>query len=202
VVAGTIGAGKTTIAGGLAAKLNVPAFLEQPERNPFLERFYVQPARWAFTSQMWFLLDTCRQQRLIVNSRAGGVQDHSASEGVEVYSTVLGEAGTISPAELVLLRQAFAELRRDLPPPDVVVHLRARPEELLRRIRLRNRPYERRIGLDYLTALDLRRDNLFAEWTVCPVVEVNTERIDGRSPDGLRAIADDVLGRVSPTRHG
>lgn len=196
VVAGTIGTGKSSVARGLGSSLGVPAFLEEPERNPFLESFYAQPERWAFRSQLWFLLDTCAQQSLIARGPTGGVQDHSADEGVEVYSVVLSETGSMSPSELGLLRQVFAELRRDLALPDVVLHLRARPEELLRRIRARDRPYERGIGLDYLRALDLVRDRLFAGWDACPVVEIDTEQLDGRTPEGLHAITRRIIAQL------
>ena len=102
----------------------------------------------------------------------------------------------MSPSELGLLRQVFGELRRDLALPDVVLHLRARPEELLRRIRARGRPYERAIGLDYLRVLDLTRDRLFAGWDVCPVVEIDTEQLDGRTPEGLHTIARRVIAHL------
>ena len=197
VVAGTIAAGKSTVAARLVSSIGVPAFLEEPERNPFLERFYANPRRWSFTSQMWFLLDTCAQHRRIVDGSAGGIQDHSPDEGVEVYSEVLREAGKLSSSELELLRDALASLRDGLPAPDVVVHLRARPEELLERIRARGRNYERDIDLEYLRALDLARIKLFSTWNSCPVVIINTEVVDARTDDGLRAITEQIARHLS-----
>lgn len=197
VVAGTIGAGKSTVARRLASSLEVPAFLEEPERNPFLEPFYADPQRWSFTSQLWFLLDTCAQHRRIADGPDGGVQDHSPDEGVEVYSAVLHNAGKLTRDELELLRDTLARLREDLSAPDVVVHLRARPEELLERIRARGRPYERGIALDYLKALDLARIKLFSSWNSCPVVPIDTEELDARTDDGLQTITEHVARHLS-----
>lgn len=197
VVAGTIGAGKSTVAERLASSLEVPAFLEKPERNPFLEPFYIDPKRWGFTSQLWFLLDTCAQHRRIHAGPDGGVQDHSPDEGVEVYSAVLHKEGKLTGHELELLRDTLARLREGLAAPDVVVHLRARPEELLERIRARGRPYERGITLAYLKALDLARVNLFASWDSCPVVLIDTEDLDARTDDGLSAITENIARRLS-----
>jgi deoxyadenosine/deoxycytidine kinase len=197
VVAGTIAAGKSTVAERLASSFGIPAYLEEPQRNPFLESFYADPQRWGFTSQLWFLLDTCTQHRAIVGGSAGGIQDHSPDEGVEVYSEVLRKTGKLTSAELELLRDTLTRLRADLPAPDLVVHLRARPEELLERIRGRGRHYERGIQLDYLTALDLARINLFSAWDSCPVVVIDTEELDARTDNGLEAITQNVAVHLS-----
>lgn len=189
VVAGDIASGKTTMARALAESLGLPAFLEQPDRNPFLDDFYTDAKRWGFASQLWFLLGTLEHQR---NAQAGGVQDHSTYENVHVYDSVLRARGDMTQREydaLIRLQRFCEPLLRA---PDVIVLLNAPVEELKSRIVERGRKYERRITDQYLEQLVATRQSFFASWTACPVLPVRTDVLDPRRKTDLAEIVERI----------
>lgn len=195
LVAGSIAAGKSTLTRALAAALQLPAKAEGPERNPFLERFYADTARWALASQLWFSFDSARMHAEI-NQQEGGVQDHSIYENVFAFGAVLADRGYLTADEWELLQRITEPLIEALPPPTVVVLLEASPECLLERIRARGRDYESGIDLGYLEALNHKRSAYFERWERAPVLRVDSEAVDFR--DEGRAIA--IARRVEEHR--
>jgi deoxyadenosine/deoxycytidine kinase len=190
VVTGPIGVGKSTVTRELAAAFDVPAFLERPDENPFISDFYESATRWAFASQMWFLADALDRQRRA--TARGGVQEHSAYEAAAVFGCVLREEHHLTEGEAVLLTTVCALGTRTLPAPDLVVLLTAPVDELMARIKRRNRPYEQAIDASYLERLVRARDAFFAAWTLCPVVNIDTTELDARLVAGRHAIAERV----------
>jgi deoxyadenosine/deoxycytidine kinase len=188
VVAGTIAAGKTTLTRALAARLGLPATVERPEANPFLERFYADRPRWALASQLWFATDSARQH-LEIHRQGGAVQDHSVYENVHVFGAALAAHGILAAEEWELLQAATGLFVDSLPPPAVVVLVEAPVEALLERIGARGRAYEAGIDGAYLAELNRIRRAYFEGWARCPVLLVDSGSTDLRHPDQTDIIA-------------
>jgi deoxyadenosine/deoxycytidine kinase len=179
VVAGTIAAGKTTLTQALSKALELPAFTERPQANPFLKRFYADPKRWALLSQLWFVSDTARQH-VEIHERGGAVQDHSVYENVYVFGATLAAEGKLQDDEWELLQEAANSIIACLPPPALVLLVEAPVENLLERIAARARPYEVAIDAGYLEALTAKRREFFAHWSVSPVLLIDSAVMDLR----------------------
>jgi deoxyadenosine/deoxycytidine kinase len=174
-VEGPIGVGKTALARRLATEFGAQLLLEQVEENPFLRRFYEDPEKHAFQTQLFFLLERYRQQRTLAQLELfspGTVSDYLfAKDGI--FAEV-----TLSPEEFALYQQIFQLLDQQLPRPDLVVYLEARPEVLLKHLRKRDRDFERSINPDYLIKVTEAFRNFFHHYTEAPLLVVNCSDID------------------------
>jgi deoxyguanosine kinase len=174
-IEGVIGVGKTTLAGALARSMRARQMLEQVEENPFLESFYKDRGRFAFQTQLFFLLSRYRQmlalrQRELFQSSV--VSDYLFQKD-RIFASI-----NLSEAEMVLYDQILPLLERDLPSPDRVVFLRADLPVLLKRIEKRGRPFERGIDPEYLKALDDAYNYYFFHYRASPLLVVNTNVLD------------------------
>lgn len=192
VVAGTIGAGKTTLVTALSSALGLPAMTERPDANPFLERFYLNPSRWALASQLWFASDSVRQH-IEIHEHSGAVQDHSVYENVHAFGMALAEQGVLDGDEWDLLRE-FADMTiAQLPPPAIVILLEAPVETLLKRIAARGRDYELAIDRDYLEMLNRARNTYFRNWRNSPVLLVDSAALDLRQKSEIQLIVHKII---------
>lgn len=174
-VEGPIGVGKTALARRLAAEFGSRLVLEQVEDNPFLGKFYEDPGKYAFQTQLFFLLERYRQQRELgqLNLFAEGtVADYLFSKDTIFASVTLGAD------EFNLYQQIFQLVGQGIPPPDLVIYLEARPEVLLRRIRKRGRGYERTIDQEYIEKLSEAFREYFHNYTEAPLLVINCSDID------------------------
>ena len=199
VVAGTMAAGKTTLTAGLSEALKLPAYVEEPHRNPFLERFYRDPTRWALPSLLWFVSDTAHQHAEI-HERGGGVQDHSFYENVNVFGPTMAAEGKLRAEEWELLREVSHAISAHLPPPALVLLIEAPVNVLLARIASRGRVYEAEVDSGYLEALSITRRDFFRAWRASPVLRIDSALVDLRDQSQIDAIAAVVLNRLSPAR--
>ena len=182
IAEGVIGVGKTTLVQALAARLEARSVYEVFEENPFLRDFYQDQARYAFSTEMFFLLSRFNQQELFAQEDL--LQRHSVSD--YLFEKCRLFAGlTLSSDEFALFSRVYEILARQVPRPDLVVYLTAPVEILLDRIAARGRAYERSITAEYLSELDLRYRSYFAGYTEAPVLIVDTTRIDFRDPGQL-----------------
>jgi deoxyadenosine/deoxycytidine kinase len=174
-IEGPVGVGKTTLARLLAKRLEARAVFEEVEQNPFLKEFYREPARYAFQTQMFFLLSRYKQQLDLKQEdlfRQSTVCDYVFQKD-RIFAYL-----TLNDEELVLYDRIYELLDPRLPLPDLVVYLQARPQVLLDRIRGRSREWERTITLPYLERVARAYNDYFFRYDRTSLLVINTSEID------------------------
>ncbi|HMA88998.1 MAG TPA: deoxynucleoside kinase [Burkholderiales bacterium] len=175
VVEGPIGAGKTTLAKRLAARLGSDLLLEQPGANPFLARFYQDMPRYALPTQLFFLFQRAKQIEPLAQpdmfSRAT-VSDFLLDKD-PLFARI-----TLTGDELSLYDRIYEALRPHAPTPDLVVYLQAQPDTLIERVRRRAEQFERGISEEYLALLAEGYARFFYHYTAAPLLIVNSETLN------------------------
>jgi deoxyadenosine/deoxycytidine kinase len=189
-VEGVIGVGKTTLTQALAAATDARSILEPVEENPFLEAFYKDRRRYAFQTQLFFLLSRYRQMMAL---RQRDLFQNAVVCDYLFQKDRIFAGINLSDEEMVLYDQILPLLERDLPRPDKVVYLRADLPVILKRIERRGRSFERSIDPEYLRVLDEAYTQFFFHYRVTPLLVVNTNLIDLVDRPADR---DDLIRRI------
>lgn len=177
-VAGNIGVGKSTLVTMLSERLGWKAFYEPVEANPYLADFYKDMRSWAFHSQIYFLTRRLRIHRQLIDHDNSAIQDRSVYEDAEVFAHNLHMQGLIGDRDYQSYCDLYQVLTEFLPPPDLVVYLRASVPTLMGRIRMRGRDYERQISLEYLAQLNDLYERWISHFLLCPVLAVPADDLD------------------------
>jgi deoxyadenosine/deoxycytidine kinase len=193
-VSGPIGVGKSTATRILASSLELDSYLEDFVSNPYLERFYKEPSRWAESSQAFFLAQAAHQHRLC--TKHGGIQDHSVRDVHLGFDVVLREAGILSQSQFDRLQGEYIRLTGGLQPPTLVVYLLASTETLLRRIQGRHRVFEAEIDGQYLSKLDVAKRRIWENASDVRVEWFDTELNDLSSLEGQRSLINQVVKAI------
>ena len=175
VVEGPIGAGKTSLARRLAARVSAELMLEDPGENPFLPRFYQDMARYALPTQLFFLFQRVRMLEPLAQT------DMFARATVADFlldKDPLFARLTLSGDELALYEKIFAALRPRGPQPDLVIYLQAQPGVLIERVRRRAAGFERGISEEYLGMLADGYSRFFYHYAGAPLLIVNSENVN------------------------
>ena len=175
VVEGPIGVGKTSLVERLSERLGAQKLLEAAADNPFLSEFYKDAGRYAFQTQLWFLLNRYRQQQELAQ-RAPFYQT-LVSEYLFAKDKIFAYL-TLEDHELTLYERVHALLQVQVPTPDLVLFLQANTDALLQRIGIRGKPYERDIRRAYLDELNAAYTHFFFHYSASPLLVVNTSDID------------------------
>jgi len=177
-IAGNIGVGKSSLTRLLSQKLQWRPIFEAYEQNPYLSDFYDDMAHWAFHSQVFFLTKRIGQHHVIAQSEAPVVQDRTIYEDAEVFAKNLYLRGSLNERDWCTYYALYAAVSSLLIPPDLVVYLKASVPTLLKRISSRSRSFERRISEEYLASLNGLYDKWAEEFTLCPLLIVNSDEMD------------------------
>lgn len=192
-IEGVIGVGKTTLARLLQPRFDSNLLLEVFEENPFLSDFYADRARYAFQTQIFFLLSRYHQQHQRV--------PESLQDGRPLISDYTFEKDAlfarinIHGDELEMYYKVHQALAEKIIPPDLVVYLRASTDILMQRIAMRDRPYERAMERNYIDELNQAYDDFFLEMTdhPSPVLSIDTGGLDFvRNPEDLLQVENRI----------
>jgi deoxyadenosine/deoxycytidine kinase len=174
-IEGVIGAGKTSLARMLARDLDARLNLEIVEDNPFLPRFYENPRRYAFPTQIFFLLSRYRQQQEFFQQDL--FHQTIVSDYIFAKDRVFANLN-LDDEELQLYERLAGALEGRVPVPDVVVYLQASVDVLMTRIGRRGRDYERHIQREYIESLNEAYNHFFFHHEETPLLVVNTSEMD------------------------
>jgi len=189
-IEGAIGVGKTTLARLIQKDFNAELLLEVFEENPFLSDFYTDRDKYAFQTQIYFLLSRYQQQHRVIEEVIGRsplISDYTfAKDRLFAHLNLRGD-------ELALYEQLHTVLAARIPLPNLVVYLRADTDVLMERIAFRDRPYERNMDREYIDSLRLAYERFFSTYDQAPVLTIDTNNINFvRNVQDLRAIVGQI----------
>ena len=191
--------GKTSLAKILANEFQARTVFERVEDNPFLPKFYKSRETYAFQNQTFFLLNRYQQQVELAQQdlfSQNTVADYLFAKD-QIFASL-----TLSAEELNLYQQIYALLNARVPKPDLVVYLQARSEVLYKRIKKRDKKYERGVTFDYLGEVAQAYNRFFFHYDETPLLVVNTSEIDFvSSSKDLADLIKEINSMGSGTQH-
>lgn len=178
LVAGNIGAGKTSLTERLGARLGWHTAYESVVDNPYLGDFYADMRAWAFHLQVFFLGHRARQHLQLAELGRSAIIDRSIYEDAEIFARASLELGNVSRRDYETYRQVYDLIVGQLPQPDLLLYLNAPAIVLLKRIRARGREIESSMTEEYLSLLERYYGTWIAEFDLCPVLSIRTDDLD------------------------
>jgi deoxyguanosine kinase len=189
-IEGVIGAGKTSLARMLSERLSARFVLEKFEENPFLPRFYEDPERYAFQTQIFFLLSRYRQQQELY--QADLFHSHIVSDYIFEKDKIFAYL-TLRDDELKLYESLLTAIERTIPPPDLVIYLQSSVDRLMVNIRKRGREMEKNMSEEYIKELNEAYNYFFFRYKSTPLLIVKAMDIDFvNNPDHF----DDLMTQI------
>jgi deoxyadenosine/deoxycytidine kinase len=199
VIEGPIGVGKTSLVNLLAKRFSARRVLEAAEENPFLPHFYDDRKRYAFQTQLFFLLSRYRQQEELAQQdlfQQSVVADYLFDRD-RIFAYL-----TLDDNELALYEQIYTVLKARTAVPDVVIYLQASTDVLVERIARRGRPYERHLSRAYLDELNQAYGHFFFHYSATPLLVINTNVIDFvKNPGDLDDLATQIVNAKRGTEY-
>jgi len=160
VIAGNIGAGKSTLVKKLTESINWEPYYEPVSENPYLKDFYKDMHKWAFHSQLFFLSDRMSMHKELQEFRGNVVQDRSIYEDAEIFARNRYINGFMNERDFQTYWKMYSIAINLLNTPNLIVYLKADIPALKKRISIRNRDFEASISDDYLHNLNI----LYEKW--------------------------------------
>lgn len=197
-IEGVIGVGKTTLARLLQSSFDAELLLEIFEENPFLSDFYADRERYAFQTQIFFLLSRYHQQRKGVNDALENnpwlISDYTFEKD-RLFAEV-----NLDGDELEMYFKVHEALAEKITKPDLTVYLRADTDVLMQRIAQRDRPYERHMEVNYIDTLNKTYDSRFTKKSKNPILTINTNQLDFvRNPEDLEFVDQQIRQTLKMT---
>jgi len=177
-VAGNIGVGKSTLVTMLCDRLGWQPFLEPVVENPYLADFYRDMRAWSFQSQIFFLTRRLHAHRQLLDHPTSVIQDRSVYEDAQIFARNLFLRGLMAERDYQTYCDLYTVLTELLPPPDLVVYLRASVSTLVNRIARRGRDYERQITREYLSQLNDLYEAWVGNFNLCPILTIPADDLD------------------------
>jgi deoxyadenosine/deoxycytidine kinase len=196
-IAGNIGVGKSTLATLLSEQLEWEPFLEAVDDNPYLADFYGDMRRWSFHSQIYFLSRRLRHHWQVLQRANSVIQDRTVYEDAEIFARNLHHQRMMDERDYRSYWELYQVVTTVLPPPDLIVYLRASVDTCQERIRLRGRSYEQDIEPAYLAQLNRLYEEWIDHFSLCPVLTVPSDDLDFvLNIKHLELITDKILERL------
>ncbi|KPL03873.1 MAG: deoxyadenosine kinase [candidate division Zixibacteria bacterium SM23_73_2] len=174
-VEGIIGVGKTDLSSLLAEKLKARLVLENPEENPFLLDFYNEKKRYAFQTQIFFLLSRYKQQQNFLEHdlfMKKVISDYFFEKD-KIFASV-----NLDEKELFLYERIYSLLIKNVPKPDLILYLQSDPQTLYKKLRRKRKKQFQKIELDYLLALNEAYNRYFFHYDETPLLILNSDDFD------------------------
>jgi deoxyguanosine kinase len=174
-IEGTIGVGKSSLANILAEKLDARVILEEFEENPFLSEFYNDPERFAFQTQLFFLLSRYRQQLDLQQTELFSqriISDYMFAKD-RLFASL-----NLDDKEMSLYNSVANLLEKNIIYPDLVIFLQSDTDRLMENIKYRGRDYEMSIDWNYIDALNQIYNEYFFRYNKSPLLIINTNDLD------------------------
>jgi deoxyadenosine/deoxycytidine kinase len=178
LVAGNIGAGKTTLTERIGARLGWWTGYESVTDNPYLSDFYGDMHAWSFHLQVFFLGHRADQYLEASRDARSAILDRSIYEDAHIFARALHHMGHLGERDFLAYRRLFEVVVNGLPRPDLLIHLKAPVPVLMGRIRKRARDMETGISAEYLSLLDSFYDEWLGAFDLCPVLTIRTDDLD------------------------
>lgn len=178
LVAGNIGAGKTSLTERLGARLGWHTAYESVADNPYLSDFYGNMQQWAFHLQVFFLGHRAEQHIRLATSPGSAIADRSIYEDAYIFARALRHMGNLNERDYEAYRRVFDLITAQLPRPDLLLYLQCPVPVLMERIRLRGRAAETSISADYLSLLNSFYEEWLATFDLCSVLTIPSQNLD------------------------
>lgn len=178
LVAGNIGSGKTSLTERIGQQLGWHTAYESVADNPYLPYFYENMAKWSFHLQIFFLGHRAEQQLDMWNDPRSAIIDRSIYEDAYIFARALYHMGNLSELDYQSYLRVFNLITRNLPPPSLLIYLKAPVTILMDRIKKRARNIETGITEDYLSLLETFYDDWISTFDICPVLTLKTDDLD------------------------
>jgi len=202
LVAGNIGAGKTTITDRLANRLGYEAGYESVAANPFLADFYGDMKQWSFHLQVYFLGDRANQHRRLATSPKSAIIDRSIYEDAHIFARALHALGNMTERELDAYRALYELVVGQLPSPDLLLYLETSVPVLMDRIHGRGREIESGITAEYLALLHSFYTEWIAGFDLCPVLTIPADNLNFVTNEKhIQIIIDRIEQKLSGKEH-
>ncbi len=197
-IEGPIGVGKTSLVKLLSQELGARTVFEEFDENPFLPDFYKDPERFAFQTQLWFLLQRYQQQQ---DLRQVDMFHNLLITDYMFVKDRLFASLNLNENEMGLYDTIANLLERNVIHPDLVIYLQADTDTLMKNIDQRGRTYETTISYEYIDALNQIYNEYFFNYQDTPLVIINTNNIDFvNNKNDLKEVIDVIRQPVSGTK--
>lgn len=197
VVAGNIGAGKTSLTERIGGRLGWRTDYESVADNPYLPDFYSDMRAWSFHLQIYFLGHRADQYLAAARDPRSVILDRSIYEDAYIFARALHHMGNLAERDFLAYRKLFDLVVASLPPPNLLVYLKCPVSVLMNRIQRRARNMETGISADYLTLLDNFYDEWLQAFDLCPILTIRTDDVDYvHKPQALELVVERIKERL------
>ena len=198
LVAGNIGAGKTSLTEIIGEQLGWGTTYESVADNPYLPDFYEDMKQWGFHLQIYFLGHRAMQHQQAAELNKSVILDRSIYEDFHIFSRALKEQGDFAERDFAAYETVFKQLVQGLPQPDLLIYLSCPVEALLERIRQRGRDMESSISPDYLRLLESYYIDWIDNFDACPVLKIPAGNLDFvHRPDHMELVINKIQEKLA-----